>query len=192
MPHYSDAVATAKTPAQSWIQAGLRALADGGPDAVRVEALAASLGVSKGGFYWHFSGRDDLLTRMLDTWEQTVVDDVIEYVEGRGGDARARLRRLFGLALAATDIPESLGAELAIRDWARRDPAVAVRLRGLDERRMAYMRGLYGQLTEDPIDVEARALETYALLVGGYFIAAQHGDLSRAEVVQRAFERLLA
>jgi hypothetical protein len=32
-----------------WIEAGLTALARGGPDAVRVEALAAELGVAKGG-----------------------------------------------------------------------------------------------------------------------------------------------
>jgi len=41
--------------------AALRALATGGPDAVRVEALAVSLGVSKGGFYWHFTDRQALL-----------------------------------------------------------------------------------------------------------------------------------
>lgn len=35
----------------SWIDEGLRALAAGGPDAVRIEALARALGVTKGGFY---------------------------------------------------------------------------------------------------------------------------------------------
>ena len=44
----------------------LRALADGGPDAVRVEPLARALGVTKGGFYWAFDGRQALLDR--DWW----------------------------------------------------------------------------------------------------------------------------
>jgi hypothetical protein len=35
---------------------------------------------------------------MLDTWERASIDEVIERVEGEGGDARARLRRVFGLA----------------------------------------------------------------------------------------------
>ncbi|RAD62468.1 TetR/AcrR family transcriptional regulator, partial [Burkholderia multivorans] len=40
-----------RTPRRAWIDEGLRALAVGGPEAVRVEALAQSLGVTKGGFY---------------------------------------------------------------------------------------------------------------------------------------------
>jgi AcrR family transcriptional regulator len=32
----------------------MHALAAGGPDAVRIEPLAQALGVTRGGFYWHF------------------------------------------------------------------------------------------------------------------------------------------
>ena len=39
-----------------------------------------------------------LLEEMLDTWERASIDEVIERVEREGGDARARLRRLFALA----------------------------------------------------------------------------------------------
>jgi hypothetical protein len=42
-----------RTPRSKWIEEGLRALAAGGPEAVRIEALAHALSVSKGGFYWH-------------------------------------------------------------------------------------------------------------------------------------------
>ena len=37
-----------------WIDAGLKALARDGVDAVRVERLAERLCVTKGSFYWHF------------------------------------------------------------------------------------------------------------------------------------------
>ena len=66
-----------------------------GPDAVRVEALAQALGVTKGGFYWHFADRRALLDEMLDAWERSLVDEVIARVEAGGGDARAKLGRLF-------------------------------------------------------------------------------------------------
>jgi len=40
-----------------------------------------------------------LLDAMLDRWEHMVIDEVIDRVEGDGGDdARAKLRRLFALA----------------------------------------------------------------------------------------------
>ena len=49
--------APTRTPRQRWIEEALRALAAGGPDAVRIEPLAKSLGVTRGGFYWHFEDR---------------------------------------------------------------------------------------------------------------------------------------
>src|SRR6188508_232394 len=99
-----DVPAPTRTPRTSWIEEGLRALGVGGPDAVRVEALAQALGVTKGGFYWHFGDRSALLDEMLDTWERIVVEDVIARVEGEGGDARARLRRLFAIAVSIDDM----------------------------------------------------------------------------------------
>src|ERR671918_1008842 len=113
--------APTRTPRASWIDEGLRALAAGGPDAVRIEALARALGVTKGGFYWHFDGRPALLEEMLDAWERATIDQVIERVEAEGGNARAKLRRLFALASSSGDL---LKIELAIREWARRDKAV--------------------------------------------------------------------
>src|SRR2546430_8142453 len=89
--------APTRTPRTSWIEEGLRALGVGGLDGVRIETLAEALGVTKGGFYWHFGDRRALLDEMLDTWERVGVDAVIERVEGEGGDARAKLRRLFAI-----------------------------------------------------------------------------------------------
>ena len=182
-------MAVTRTPRASWIDEGLRALAAGGPDAVRIEALARALGVTKGGFYWHFDGRPALLEEMLDGWERVVIDQVIERVEGGGGDARAKLERLFGLASSSRDL---LKIELAIRDWARRDKAVAKRLRRVDKRRMQYMRSLFGAFCDNEDDVEARCLVAMTLFVGSPLIAADHGTRSRAEIMALAVRRLLA
>jgi AcrR family transcriptional regulator len=188
---YTDPVARARTPRNRWIDVALDALATGGPEAVRIEPLAQALGVTKGGFYWHFDDRGALLEELLDRWEHTVVDQVIDRVEAGGGDARARLRRLFALAGS----PETRGvlrAELAIRDWARRDVGVADRLRRVDDRRMDYLRGLFSAFCADLEDVEARCLTSMALFVGSHFVAAGHGTRSRRAVMDRALERLLA
>jgi AcrR family transcriptional regulator len=180
--------APTRTPRTSWIEEGLRALGVGGPDAVRIEKLAQALGVTKGGFYWHFGGRGALLDEMLDAWERVVIDDVIERVESGGGDARAKLRRLFALAAS---IREMLDVELAIRDWARRDEAVAERLRRIDNRRMDYMRRLFSDFCPDQGEVEVRCLIALSVFIANYFIAADHGDRTRADVVGLAMRRLL-
>ena len=181
--------APTRTPRSSWIEEGLRALAAGGPDAVRIEPLARALGVTRGGFYWHFEDRRALLEEILDTWERTGVDEVIERVESEGGDARARLRRLSAVA-GASDEP--LRIDLAVRDWARRERSVAERLRRVDNRRMAYLRSLFEAFSADADDAEARCLAFYSLWIGSHFIAADHGALSRAEVLKLALKRLEA
>jgi AcrR family transcriptional regulator len=181
--------APTRTPRSSWIEEGLRALAAGGPDAVRIELLAQELGVTKGGFYWHFDDRRALLEEILDAWERASVDDVIERVESASGEPRAKLRRLSALA-ASSDEP--LRTDLAVRDWARREPAVAERLRRVDNRRMEYVRSLFGAFCPDEDDVEARCLVFYSLWIGSHFIAADHGSRTRADVVKRALRQLEA
>jgi AcrR family transcriptional regulator len=89
--------APTRTPRSKWIEQGLRALAAGGPDAVRIEPLAQALGVTRGGFYWHFDDRSALLAEMLDTWERATTEEVNERLEREGGDASAKLRRLLAL-----------------------------------------------------------------------------------------------
>ena len=182
-------MAITRTPRTSWIEEGLRALAAGGPDAVRVETLAQSLGVSKGGFYWHFDDRRALLEEMLDTWERLLIDDVIKQVESEGDDARAKVRRLFAVAASIGDL---MKVELAVRDWARRDKMVAKRLRRVDNRRMDYTRSLFGAICRDEEEVEVRCLIAFSLFVGNHFVAADHGARSRADVLKLAMRQLLA
>jgi AcrR family transcriptional regulator len=167
------------------VDAGLKALAEGGPDAVRVESLAASLGVSKGGFYWHFKDRRALFGEMLDSWEKSVAEDVIAQIESRPAPARDKLQQLFALAPSV-----DFAVELAIRDWARRDGDVAARMRRIDNRRMEYLRSLFGQLGLDEEKAEARAMLAFSLFIGSYFIAADHAGRSRAAVLGLALEQL--
>ncbi len=184
-------MAPTRTPRDRWIEEGLRALGEGGPGAVRIEPVARALGVSKGGFYWHFDDRPALLQEMLDTWEREGVDEVIERVESEAGDARAKLRRLFAIASSG----ESRGVlriDLAVRDWARHEETVAERLRRVDNRRMDYMRSLFGGFCPDADDVEARCVLAFSLFIGSHFVAADHGGRSRAEVLELALRWLEA
>jgi AcrR family transcriptional regulator len=177
--------APTRTPRSKWIEQGLRALADGGPDAVRIEPLARALGVTRGGFYWHFTDRSALLAEMLGTWERATTQEVAERLDREGGDASARLRRL--LALTSTRV---LMTDLAVRDWARRDPAVAERLRRVDNQRMDYLRTLFATLCADPDDIEARSMLFFSLLIGNHSIAADHQARSRADVLEQALRQL--
>jgi AcrR family transcriptional regulator len=180
-------VAITRTPRHRWVEEGLRTLAAGGPDAVRVEALAQALGVTKGGFYGHFADRGALLEEMLDSWERMSTDEVLDRVERHGGDVRAKIR----LAGALTFSPDLLPIDLAIRDWARRDRAVAERLRRVDNRRMDYLRVLFGAISGSEDEAEARSMLAFSLVIGHHFMAADHGARSHADVLDLAARWLL-
>jgi AcrR family transcriptional regulator len=177
-----------RTSRGTWIEAGLDALSSGGPDAVRVEALAKALGVTRGGFYHHFESRDAFLTEILDTWERRATDEVLERVETSGGDAREKIR----LAGIETFSAKLLPVDLAIRDWARRDPRVATRLRRVDDRRIGYLREQISTFCSDPADVEARCMLAFSLAIGRHFIAARHPGRRRSDVLELAVRMILA
>ncbi len=183
-------MAKLRTPRNAWVEAALRALATEGPEGIRVEALAARLKVSKGGFYWHFKDRSALLEEMLDSWEQSVVGDVIARVESEPGEPREKLQHLFELASSSS--ADLLPVELALRDWSRRDKGVAARLHRVDNQRMEYLRSLFGAICADEDDVEARSILAFSLFIGSNFILAEHQGRSRGQVLQLAIDRLLA
>lgn len=179
---------TARTPSADWIDEGLRTLAHGGPDAVRVEALAKKLGVTKGGFYGYFADRNALLEAMLDTWERRSVDEVLDSVDRAGGAPRTKIQRAGALTLS----PELLPIDLAIRDWARRDEAVAARLRRVDNQRMRLLREMIGAYFTDPVEVEARSLLAFSTRIGMHFLVADlPGGMDRAAIMARATDIVL-
>lgn len=175
------------TPREKWVETGLEALAAGGPGSVRIEALAQCLGVSKGGFYGHFTDRDALLQEMLDAWERDVVDDVLAVVDEDDVDAHTRARRAGMLTFS----PQRLPLDLAVREWARQDATVAERLREVDNRRMALLRETLGTIFEDPDEVEARSLLAFSTAIATQLIAADHGERTRADVLARASDLIV-
>lgn len=176
-------MALPRTPRHRWVEEGLRALAAGGPDAVRIESLATVLGVTKGGFYGYFADRPALLDEMLDAWERDVTDDVMQRVEERGGDARAKLRSLFEIVDVGEGLTTDVMTDLAIREWARRDTAVAERLRRVDNRRMDYLRSLFRAFCSDEGEVEARSLITFSLYIADPLMVVDHGGRTHGDVL---------
>jgi AcrR family transcriptional regulator len=176
-----------RTPREAWVEAGLAALAAGGADAVRVEALAKALGVTKGGFYGYFADRDALLEAMLDTWEREATSDVLARVGQRSGDVQERARLAGRLTFSGDRL---LPIDLAVRDWARRDEAVAARLRRVDNERMALLREAIGSFCPDPDEVEARSLLAFCAAIGRHLLAADHNGRTRDQVLARAGDLL--
>ena len=144
-----------------WLAAATAALAESGVDAVRVEPLAQRLGITKGSFYWHFRDRPALLAAVLEDWEKVATLAIIDEVEAGGGDASARLLRLFLLTLDADP-----RLERQLRAWAAGDPAAATIVERVDRRRLRYLRGLFADLGFSSPAARTRAHLVYYSALG--------------------------
>jgi len=61
----------------------------------------------------------------------------------------------------------------------------------VDNRRMEYLRLLFGALCPDEGEVEARSVLAFSLVIGHHFMAADHGARSHADVLELAARWLL-
>jgi AcrR family transcriptional regulator len=157
--------AKASLTADDWSTAALAALERKGLAAVAVEPLAKTLGATKGSFYWHFAGRDDLIAAALALWERRDTDGVIAAVD-RAAEGADRLRILLRLVLSAvTETPGAGSIELALQPHADH-PMVAPVLARVTERRMATLESLFAEQGRSKAQSRDRALLAYAAYLG--------------------------
>lgn len=170
---------------ERWVRAGLAALEQGGTAAVSAAAIAKSLGVTRGSFYWHFASRDELLSAVLELWEREHSDAVLDALEAVP-DPRERLRLLFD---AATSKPPSIFTRLLEAQGG--EPAVATVLNRSRSRRVAFLTAAYREAGVSRAAARRRALAAYAAYVGLAQLVASDGELLQGRE-RRAFARELS
>ncbi len=169
---------------ENWIAAALEALRTGGTEAVTLDALARSLSVTKGSFYWHFSGRDELLEELLQCWEA----ETEALVSAAMNEPTA-----LGRVLAFFEIVASHRGEIPDTEffaWARRDPVVARRVDVVESVRMEFIRD---QLIEAGLDhevAEQRAEAGYLATVGWIECASRSHRAHSASDFRRFADQL--
>ncbi len=125
-----------------WIHAGIDTLAEEGIEGVRVEVLAKRCGVTKGSFYWHFKDRRDLLDAMLDEWKVGRIRDIIKQTTAEPGHELEQIYHVIDVYSASRN-QKGIKIELAVRDWARKDPHAAAVVEEVDATRFERARQLF-------------------------------------------------
>ncbi|MET8148542.1 TetR/AcrR family transcriptional regulator [Actinoplanes sp. NPDC049668] len=147
---------------EQWASAALDALSGGGLAAVAVEPLATRLGTTKGSFYWHFGGREELVQAALQLWRQASTTSIIERLESGDAPAAERLRQLFTQVFAPQARTDADLALLADADH----PLVASALADVTEQRLGYITALFRELGFPPARARRRALLAYSAYLG--------------------------
>ena len=173
-----------------WIEAGLAELARSGVAGVRVEVLAKSLGVTKGGFYRRFKDRAALLGAMLQVWREGRVAAIEQQASLSGSSARERLAALIRLYSERMNT-EGMAIELAIRQWARADDVAAEAVAGVDAARLKNVAQLYRASGLSNEAAEAQAFLFYCFIFGQSLLFVERGPRKRSQLVAKSAEKLL-
>jgi AcrR family transcriptional regulator len=150
-----------------WLTHGLRTLAHDGPGALKVGPMAAALNVSRGSFYWHFEDIEDFRTQLLQHWQETSTDQIIDALDARPGDP-GRLRDLLHQAFG-----RQLRLDRAVRSWAAHDKDVARMVAAVDDRRIARIARLLVDAGVDATRATHRAVFLYWAFLGQAAVADQ-------------------
>lgn len=167
---------------QDWIEAGIELLTEAGVGAVKVESLAAELGVTRGSFYHHFADREALLQAMLDHWARIFTFDIAAQIGNLGLDPGttllAMLRLIRSQRLAEKDAP--------FRAWALHDPMARAVLERVDEVRLGTIRSQFEGLGFSGMDAENRArLFLYYEITAPAFFAQPAPELADELLTER-------
>lgn len=162
-----------------WLDAGLTVLGRKGAGGVRIDAICKQLGVTKGSFYWHFTDRGDLMTSIVEHWDNQATERMIASIESATDDPKARLWHLVhNVTLGDYDV----GIEVAMRQWAHEDPTIRTRLEGIDAKRIAFFQRQFQSLGFVPDAARLRAHTLYSVILVREYM---HTGEARAALAQR-------
>lgn len=140
-------------------------LAEEGIAGLRVEVLAKRLKVTKGSFYWHFADRRDLLLAVLSHWKEGRIRDIIKQTRAQAGRELEQIYHVIDV-YSASRSRRGMMIELAVRDWARRDPEAGAIVAEVDDVRLRCARELFLACGVPMEEASSRCMLLYAYVFG--------------------------
>jgi AcrR family transcriptional regulator len=164
----------------AWLDAAANAIEEGGFDNVRVLNLARKLGVTRGSFYWHFRDHQDLIVSFLERWRERRLSDLKAWLPS-DTDVESETRRILHRLLSeGTHNVRRMRIELAVRDYARKDPLAARIVAEIDQARIAQNQMILERIVEDPSGADDLSLLLYVATMGAQLVMTGPSDKTPA------------
>lgn len=149
----------------AWVTGAIEVLAEEGIAGLRVEVLAKRLKVTKGSFYWHFADRRDLLMAVLAHWKEGRIRDIIKQTRAQPGRELEQIYHVIDV-YSTSRSRRGMMIELAVRDWARRDPEAGAIVAEVDDVRLRCARDLFLACGVPMEEASSRCMLLYAYVFG--------------------------
>jgi len=164
-----------------WLETARQALIEEGTAGVEINKLAKRLRSSRGGFYWFFKDRDQLLRELLDYWARAstvLFEKILQTYKGNGMEEYLAVTNLW-IDEKEYD-PKWDGA---IRDWARISRAVREVVQAVDQRRIAVLEQIFNDMGYTGKEAHVRARVMYYHQVGYYAMGVLESQKERRALI---------
>lgn len=147
-----------------WLNAAYDLLISGGIEAVKVMILARHLDQTRTSFYWYFKDIAELHDAMIARWEAQNTGQLVGRCEMHAETICEALFNLMDCWLDPSLFDSTL--DLAIRNWARTDPALQKRLDAADAQRIEAVEAMFRRFGYTREQAEVRGLTVIYTQIG--------------------------
>jgi AcrR family transcriptional regulator len=165
-----------------WVFAALSLLGEKGLDRVTIDALCSKLGLTKGSFYWHFKGRQELLFAMAESWASTSTRDIHNQLRSSTMTDRQQLAELNRMS---TQMGYG-NIDRAMRIWAENCEETAKAVHQADREILGFIEEKLINIGLKPKDARVLSKMSHACSVGLFAVGP---TLDNAE--QKSFIHIL-
>ena len=158
-----------------WVEAAKKIFIDTGVEDVKVDVIAKRMNITRGSFYWHFKGREDLLDALLDDWAERNRGEVETLLAKRNG--APTLADCIRVWVSMED--DVLTFDLAMRLWGRKMDKVARATLLVDEAWVALLTDVFRRRGHPAKMAHGRARVMYFHQIGYYTLDLRESLESR-------------
>lgn len=174
---HSDTDAPGRSTQEDWLKLALDTLIRDGIDRVKIQIMAKQLNVSRSSFYWFFKSPQDLNDQMLDYWLAKNTGPIIQRALRPAQTITEAILNVFE-CWAIEDLFDPR-LDIAVRLWARRDPAVLAVVTSADHQRLDALTGMFVRHGFSAEEALVRARVLYFTQVGQYTLDIREDMLVR-------------
>jgi AcrR family transcriptional regulator len=148
---------------------------------VEINKLAKRLRSSRGGFYWFFKSRQQLLDELLAYWAESSTELFERVLNSEQRDGLKEYHALVDLLVDEEEYDPKWDG--AVRDWARTSAPVLKAVQAVDEKRIAIIEKMFLDMGYKGKHAHVRARVMYYHQVGYYALGVRESRKQRLELL---------
>jgi len=172
---------------EQWIKKALDVIFGQDFGSIVIDNILASMGVTKGSFYWHFKDRNDFLKNLVTYWDESFTKNVMRHIGEMKGDADERLLEL----MMYVTRKRLARYDAAILSLAHNEPHVSSQIAKVFESRIDFVASLFAEMGYKGLDLELRSRMIVTFMSQEQNILSQKSTKERIKLIKKAYDLLV-